>query len=149
MRLNAYATWSIYIRTSNLRKLKTTHLPAIGAALEQVQFPWQILKEDAHPSLYRVINLQNLRASNPAGLITPVLRRAYRLVDGWTIYGLMDLDKPSLQHVIGGFAEKEITRNPIANAIFEIEPGTIGGMTDDGGWQVLGEPGSSLRFPKI
>ena len=149
MAIKAFVFWSIYIRSTNHRKLREVHLPPIERALDGTQFGWQVLVEDEHPKLTRLINYQNLEGSSVADIVLPVLRRAYRLANGWTISGLYDLTADELRNIVGGWNSKKLLRGPPAleSIMFEVLPGEISGRRNDGGWEILGEPGLTLRAP--
>ena len=140
MRAKGYVWWSIYVRTSSARKLKDVHLPPIEAALETLQFELQIINESENPGLFRLVTYQNLEGDGVLDLISPVLRRAYGLADGWSISGLGDLSRGELQHVMGGWSSKAPSNKPPAleSMIFELQPGVVTGRTPDGGWQIDG-----------
>jgi hypothetical protein len=137
-RIKAHVWWSIYVQTSNMRKLRQAHLPPIEDALETIEFDWQVLIEEGSPGLFRLITYQNFEIENVSDIVVPVLRRAYRLADGWTIMGLDDLSTGRLQHVYGSCAKPARSNKPPAleSIIFEIEPGRILPMNADGGWKV-------------
>lgn len=128
--------WSIYVRTKFEYKLRERHLPPINAALGDLEFAWDVISENESPDLLRLINYQNLEAETSSGIILPVIERAYKLANGWTILGLSQLSEDNLTHVMGTWAAKKPTSAAPAleSMIFEIEPGHIGGMTDEGGW---------------
>ena len=149
MSINGYVWWSIYVRTSSVRKLKAEHLPPIAAALEALEFEWQILTEPENPGLFRLVTYQNEEANTVADVVIPVLRRAYRLADGWSISGLQDLAANELRHVMGGWSEKKASNKPPAleSMLFEIEPGQISGPNAEGGWELVGQPGRTLMVP--
>ncbi|MGO4684623.1 hypothetical protein [Hyphomicrobium sp. 2TAF46] len=149
MTVKAFVWWSIYVRSTNPRKLKEVHLPPIEAALDGTQFGWQSVVEDENTTLTRFINYQNLEGATVTDVVTPVLRRAYRLANGWTIHGLFDLNLDELHSVIGGWNSKKASRWPPAleSMMFEISPGEISGMGEDGGREIAGEPGRTLRVP--
>jgi hypothetical protein len=140
MSVQAYVWWSIYVRTSTVRKLKEVHLPPISDAIEALEFDWLITTEDDAPGLFRLVTYQNLHGESSADVIVPVLRRAYRLANSWWIQGLRDLADEQLHHVVGGWSVKTAANRPPAleSMMFEMQPGQISGMTDDGGWQVVG-----------
>ena len=149
MSIQGYVWWSIYVRTSSLQKLKKVHLPPIAAALEALDFEWQIVTEEENPGLFRMVNYQNLEAATLAEIIIPVLRRAYRLADGWSISGLHDLTTGKLRHVMGGWNSRKPSSRPpsLESIVFELEPGKISGMTADGGWKIVDQPARTLRVP--
>ena len=101
-KIKAYVWWSVYVKTSNKRKLLSTHLPPITAALESLEFDWQIDVEEENPGLFRLVNYQNLVGNGVEDIVIPVLRRAYRLHTNWQISGLEDLARRELAHVMGG-----------------------------------------------
>jgi hypothetical protein len=148
--MKAYVWWSIYVRASSVDELKVKYIPPIDAALEQFSFDWQILRESSDVGLFRIINYQNLESSDSVGIIVPVLRRAYRLASTWSISGLDDLDGRELRHVLGGWSSKEPSATGgLFSMMFEIEPGEIAGMNDQGGWDIIGEPGTVLISPEM
>ena len=149
MNIQGYVWWSIYVRTSSMRKLKQVHLPPIEIALEALDFEWQILKEKENLGLFRLINYQNLEAATVAEVILPALRRAYCLANGWTISGLRDLAGDKLRHVMGMWdSTKSSNKAPaLESMIFELQPGQISGMIGDGGWGIVGEPDLILIAP--
>lgn len=135
--VKVHVFWSIYVRAGK-RKIISHHLPAISAALEHLEFEWELSREDTAPGLIRLVNFQNLDGEATADVIVPVLRRAYALSDRWWIQGLGDLGAKEVTHVAGGFRDEAVTRNPIVSAMFEIEPGQIVGRDGTGGWKVAG-----------
>jgi hypothetical protein len=86
--------------------------------------------------LFRLVTYQNGEAGTVADVVVPVLRRAYRLADGWSISGLQDLAANELRHVMGGWHMKKRSNRPPAleSMLFEIEPGQISGINAEGGW---------------
>ena len=140
--VKAYVWWSVYVKTSNKRKLLSTHLPPIVVALEGVEFDWQIDAEEENPGLFRLVNYQNLAGNNVEDIVIPVLRRAYRLHTNWHISGLEDLSKGALSHVMGSCSISKPSPIPpsLESLMFEIEPGRVLPMRPDGGWPVVDEP---------
>ena len=139
--IEAYVSWSIYVRTPQHRKLVEVHIPPIAAALEQLEFVWQIIFESEYPGLFRLVNYQNLEFSSVDEIVSTVLRRAYKLADGWRISGLGDLTTKQIRHVAGVWnLHKAVSTLPaLESMIFEVEPGRISGRTADGhGWQIAG-----------
>jgi len=143
--IKAYVWWSVYVKTSNKRKLKSTHLPLITAALEGLEFDWQIEAEKEHHGLYRLINYQNVVGEKVEDIIVPVLRRAYRLHTDWRISGLEDLANGKLVHVIGRCDIRTPSHEPpsLESMVFEIERGRVLPMRPDGGWPVVDVPDQS------
>ena len=141
-RIKAYVWWSIYVKTSNVRKLKEAHLPPIVEALESKEFDWQILVEDENPGLFRLITYQNFEVETVEEIVIPVLRRAYKLAGSWTIHGLDDLATGRLEHILGGCNKPAPSNEPpaLVSLAFEVEPGRILPMSGDGAWQVVDEP---------
>jgi hypothetical protein len=149
--------WSIYVKTSNLRKLREAHLPPIEAALEAKEFDWDITVEDESQGLFRLVTFQNFSTDAVEAVVIPVLRRAYRLASPWTIGGLDDLTTGSVRHVSGSCHKPPLGPKPPAleRLMFEIEPGRILPMKEDGGWPVVDrgpepavvKPGQ-IRWPK-
>lgn len=141
--MKAHIWWSIYVRAANLRKLKQEHIPPIEAALENMEFDWQILKEeDAQGQrLFRLVTYQNFEIERVEELVIPLLRRAYKLSPSWTITGLEDLAAGELQGIIGSCNKPIQSNKPPAleSLVFEAEPGRILGLNPDGGWQVTDE----------
>ena len=141
-RIKAHVWWSIYVKTSNLRKLKEAHLPPIADALESIEFDWEIRVENENPGLFRLMTYQNFETETVEEIVIPVLRRAYKLADSWTIHGLDDLSTGRLQHILGGCTKPEPSNQPpsLVSLVFEVEPGRILPMSADGAWQVVDEP---------
>jgi hypothetical protein len=141
-RIKAHVWWSIYVQTSDVRKLRQEHLPPVQDALESIEFDWQILTEEESPGLFRLITFQNFEIENVIEIVLPVLRRAYKLADGWTITGLNDLSTGRLQHIYGCCWKPARLNKPPAleSLVFEIEPGRILPMKSDGGWPVDDAP---------
>jgi hypothetical protein len=137
MTVRVYVCWSIYVRTSSIQEVRETHLPATAEALGELEFDWEILQEEQSPGLYRLVNYQNLAGETSADVILPVLQRAYRLRDGWTIWGLHQLASPELKHLAGCWKGQPSHKPPaLVSVLFEMEPGQITGKTaDGGGWQ--------------
>jgi hypothetical protein len=130
-------------------KLLSTHLPPIVAALEGVDFDWQIDVEEENPGLFRLVNYQNLVGNNVEDIVIPVLRRAYRLHTNWYISGLEDLSKGALSHVMGSCSITKPSPSPpsLESLMFEIEPGRVLPMRPDSGWLVVAEP-QQTKKPK-
>jgi hypothetical protein len=139
-RTTAHIWWSIYVKASDLRKLRQVHLPPIELALEGIEFDWQILKEKESPGLFRLINYQNFEIERVEDIVIPLLRRAYKLAPSWSISGLDDLATGRLQHIIGSCEPSSNQPPALHSIVFEVEPGRIGPMTRDGGWPLLDEP---------
>lgn len=156
-RVKAYVFWSIYVKTSNKRKLQEVHLPPITGALEGTEFDWVIETEEEHPGLFRVMTMQNLEGADVEDLIVPVLRRAYRLATEWKISGLEDLAAGELKYVMGACHIREPSNKPpsLESMMFEIEPGRILPATGDESWRVVDDPPiespkpGQLRWPKM
>jgi hypothetical protein len=72
----AHAWWSIYIRTSNKRKLLPSHVPPVNVALEHIEFAWHITAEPENPGLFRLVNYQNFEFNRVEDVVLPVIRRA-------------------------------------------------------------------------
>jgi hypothetical protein len=87
-RIKAHVWWDIYVKTASERELREAHLPLISAALENIEYDWEISSEQKNPGLFSVVNCQNLEGANAREIIVPVLRRAYRLSNEWKISGL-------------------------------------------------------------
>ena len=140
--IKAYVSWSVYVKTSNKRKLKSTHLPPITSALEGLEFDWQIETETENPGLFRLMNYQNLAGDTVEQLIVPVLRRAYRLHTDWRISGLEDLASGELKHVVGRCDIRTPSPRPpsLESMVFEIERGRVLPMRRDGGWPIVDVP---------
>ncbi len=137
MTVKAYVGWSIYIRTSSIQKVREMHLPAIAEALGEFGFEWEVLQEEANPGLYRLVNYQNMTGETAADVILPVLRCAYRLRDGWTVWGLHQLADIDLKHLAGHWKGQPSHKPPaIDSVLFEMERGEVAGRTTDGGWQI-------------
>jgi hypothetical protein len=138
-RTTAHIYWSIYVKTSNLRKLKEAHLPPIELALEKMEFDWYITTEEENPGLFRLVTYQNFEIERVEELIVPLLRRAYKLTSTWTITGLDDLGSGRLRHVHGTCSKPPNSNRPPAleSLVFEAERGRILPVTEDGGWQVV------------
>jgi hypothetical protein len=138
--IEVYVNWSIYVRTSNLRKLREAHIPPITAALESLDFDWEIRTEDESPGEFRLVTYQNLCCPTVDDLVITTLRRAYRLADGWCLSGLRALSTSELRHAYGFWkSDKPSNRAPaVVNMMFEIEPGRISRYDKEtGGWQVV------------
>jgi len=99
--VNAHVWWSIYVKTSSEQELREAHLPPIAAALETIEFDWDIITEQENPVLFRLVNCQNFEGWRVEGVIVAVLRRAYRLANEWRISGLEALATGDLEHVQG------------------------------------------------
>ena len=140
--IEAYVNWSIYVRNSNGRKLLEAHLPPIIAALEPLEFEWEIRTEDENPGQFRLINYQNIREQNVEDAVLFILRRAYRLADGWRISGLNALLRGEISHVYGHWKNnKPGNRAPaLEDVLFEVEPGQTSGPTGGGAWQIVEPP---------
>ena len=144
--LRAHVWWSLYVETSNKRKLMEAHLPPINEALEHIEFDWEITANAEGTGLYRLVTYQNLSGTTTERIIVPVLRRAYGLSASWTIQGLEDL-RNGLRHVIGSCINPKSSNRPPAlkSLMFEIEPGIVGPREADGGWPITNVP--STRKP--
>jgi hypothetical protein len=145
MTVKAYVCWSVYIRTASLQKLRETHLPATAEALGEFEFDWEILLEEENPGLYRLVNYQNLVGQTAGDVILPVLQRASRLRDGWTVWGLHQLASPGLKHLAAHWEGQPSHEPPaLVSVLLEMEPGQITGRTaDGGGWQISQDESSS------
>jgi len=150
--IRGYVFWSIFVRTSNKRKLLDTHLPPIVKALDGVEFDWNISTEEGHPGLFRLVTMQNVSGETVDEVIVTVLRRAYRLADGWRISGLDDLATGQLRHVMGGWDCKKPRHDPpsLDSLMFEIEPGRVLGRGREWGFEVeLGPQPDKLKPGQI
>jgi hypothetical protein len=138
----AHIWWSIYVKTSNLRKLKQAHLPPIELALEGMEFDWHIVTEEESPGLFRIVTYQNFAIQRVEDIVIPLLRRAYKLAPSWTISGLDDLASGRLQHIYGSSTNPPNSNKPpsLYSLVFEAEPGRILPMIKEGGWPVIDEP---------
>ncbi|MEO1774763.1 MAG: hypothetical protein AAFS07_07410 [Pseudomonadota bacterium] len=127
--IHAYVWWSLYVRTRDRRKLKETHLPSIEAALERLDFRWEIFTEEENPGLIRLVTYQNESGESPSDVILPALRRAYRLADGWRIDGLQTLATGQLNEVRAVWNSPMPVGGPPAleSIAFEVRPGRFGG----------------------
>ncbi|MFO1171301.1 MAG: hypothetical protein U1E49_10065 [Hyphomicrobiaceae bacterium] len=143
-KIEAHVWWSLYVQTSNKRKLIEAHLPPINLALEDVEFDWEIISDAEGSGLFRLINYQNLRGPTAESIIVPVLRRAYGLSATWTISGLEDL-RGGLRHVIGSCTNPRSSNRPPAlkSMMFEIEPGVVGPRDAAGGWPITTVPATT------
>lgn len=137
--MQAFVYWSIYVRTASVKKLKDEHLPPIVAALENTPSEFDIHKEAENPGLLRAVTYQNIEAAAVLDVVGVVLRRAYRLADGWRIHGLSDLDRGDIRHVMGGWGISSPKSRPPAleSMMFEIEPGSIS-REAHGSWRIDG-----------
>lgn len=153
----AHIWWSIFVKTSNLRKLKQAHLPPLELALERMEFDWHIVTEEESPGLFRLITYQNFEIERVDEIVIPLLRRAYKLSPTWTIMGLEDLATGRLQHIYGSCTNPPNSNKPPAleSLVFEVEPGRILPMKQDGGWPVVDESPEpdqlkprQIRWPK-
>jgi hypothetical protein len=137
-RVNAYVWWSIYVKTSSEQELRDAHLPPIAAALESIEFDWDISTEQENPGLFRLVNCQNFEGGSVEGIIVAVLRRAYRLANEWRIWGLEALAAGELEHVQGDCDIRSPPKRPLSlvSMVFEIKRGRILPIQSGGGWQV-------------
>lgn len=134
--MHCHIWWSIYVRAGKIQRLKERHLPAIDAALGPAEFEWDVTREDSCPELLRLVNYQNISGDTVEALILQVLRKLGRIAEGFSISGLGDLDAPTFRHMSGTWrSSKPAHRAPALEDIaFEVLPGRIAGMTNDGGW---------------
>ena len=139
--IEAYINWSLYVRTSNKRKLLEAHLPPINAALEHLDFDWHIFTEKENPRQFRLVTYQNIRCQTIDELLICVLRRAYRLREGWTIYGLSAFHHGAFRQLWGVWNLRRQSNKPPAldSVMFEAYPGQTSGRCDNGGWIVAGQ----------
>jgi hypothetical protein len=56
--MGAHVWWSIYVRAPE-PKLREAHLPPIPAALETIDFDWDISAEPRNVYLFRLVTCQN------------------------------------------------------------------------------------------
>lgn len=124
--------WTILVRTPSIQKLKAKHLPPVNSALGPMDFDWKFRPEDFGPGLIGAVTWQNLSADTSDQIVVTVLRKAYRLADGWQITGLGSLDAPDLRHVRGQWTSNRPAHTvPALEAIsFQIEPGRIGSLDE-------------------
>ncbi len=154
--MSAYVFWSIYVQTSNKRKLLESHLPPIAEALENIEFDWEISTEPENPGLFRLIMFQNIDEPKVEGVVVTVLRRAFKLSRDWQIGGLEDLSAGKVRHFYGACTRPKISNTPPAlnSLMFEVEPGKVLAPTEDGGWPIVGRVESDaakdrqIRWPK-
>ena len=141
-RVNAYVWWSIYVKTSSEQELREAHLPPIAAALESIEFDWDISTEQENPGLFRLVNCQNFERGSVEGIVVAVLRRAYRLANEWRISGLEALTAGGLEHVQGDCDIRSPSKRPpsLVSMVFEIKLGRILPIPSGGGWQVSDTP---------
>jgi len=100
-------------------------LPPITAALERLEFDWDISTEPENVGLFRLVTCQNFEGVSLEDVIAPVLRRAYRLTNVWTISGLDALATGKLEQV-NGHCRAPASRPPyLESLVFDIEPGHI------------------------
>jgi len=142
--MKAHIWWSIYVKTSTMQKLKQAHVPPIEAALETMEFDWEILAEEDEQGqrVFRLVTYQNFEFERVEDLVIPLLRRAYRLGTAWTIMGLGDLAAGELRSIFGSCYKPVRSNKPPAleSLLFQVEPGQVLGMYPDGGWQISREP---------
>lgn len=145
--MQGHVLWSIYVRTSSVRKLKGDHIPPIEEALDGIEFPWEILREEDQKGIFRLVTYQNLHGECVEDLILPVLKRAYRLNSWWQVGGLRDLDAGQLRQVMGMCSNPPVKPVPPAlySMMFEILPGRMLGQQPEGGWFSL-KTGYRVRF---
>lgn len=138
--IKAHVWWSLFVQTSNKRKLVESHLPPINHALEKIEFGWEIYADSNGSGLFRLVNYQNLTSRSTEKIIASVLRRAYGLSPTWTISGLEDLREGTLRHVIGGCDNPPTSNCPPAlrSMVFEIEPGHAVPSDEPGAWRIAG-----------
>lgn len=128
MSIQGYVCWSIYVRASSVKKAKTTHLPPIVEALEGTEFEWEVFTEKGNPGVIRLVNYQNLQTESVEEIVLTVLRRAYGLVNNWSISGLHDLVRNELRSINGHWDNggKPSSRAPaLESMMFELLPGRV------------------------
>jgi hypothetical protein len=140
--IKAHVWWSLYVKASTLSRLRQDHLPPITDALESLEFDWHIFTEEENPGLFRLVTYQNFECEKIDEIVIPVLRRAYKLANSWTIMGLDDLATGRLQHIYGSCGKPAPSHKPPAleSLVFEVEPGRVLPMNSDGGWKVVDAP---------
>ena len=138
--MKSHACWSIYVRASSREDLISAHLPSISAALEDIQYDWDISTERENPGLFRLVTYQNFETQNVEDVVVPVLRRAYRLTKEWRVSGLDALASGKLKYVHGDYTISPMSghASSLESIVFEIEPGGIRRATraeaDAAGW---------------
>lgn len=148
--MQAFIWWSIFVQTSDVRKLKAVHLPPIEDALEGLEFPWGIEREATEEGIFfRLVTYQNLHGACVEDLIIPALRRAYKLTSPWSIEGLGCLAGGRRPYLFGSCTKPPIRPRPPAlySLMFELEPGRLIRWVD-GGADVLAfiQVGDPVRF---
>ena len=123
--VKAHVWWSIYVRTSSESELREVHLPPITAALERIEFDWDISTEPENVGLFRLVTCQNFEGVSLEDVVASVLRRAYRLANVWTISGLEALATGELKHVNGHCRAPSSCPPCLESLVFDIEPGHI------------------------
>jgi len=148
--VRGFVWWSIYVRASSVKKAKEKHLPPIEAAIDGLEFEWEIFIEKENPGLVRMVTYQNIEGSDVTGVVVPVLQRAYCLANDWKIAGPHDLVSGKLQHVSGiWYSAKPSSKAPALDSVaFELEHGRISGPTSEGGWPVDGDPNHTRHTPR-
>lgn len=136
MQVVAFVAWSLTVKAANKNKVQSVHIPALDKLLGKAEFGWQITSDSA-TGTFGITTYQNLQGEIEH-IILEVLRRAYRLRDGWNIHGLSALNTKELKCVIGGWRafNKSNLIPSIESAMFELKEGNITGISDDGGWMV-------------
>ncbi|MEL6335231.1 MAG: hypothetical protein AAFQ88_01170 [Pseudomonadota bacterium] len=131
--IHAHVWWSLYVGTRDRRVLKEMHLPPIEAALERIDFPWDILVEEENPGLIRLITYQNESGAELRDIVIPLLRRAYQLADGWRIDGLQGLSTGDLGDIRAVWNSATPIGGPPAleSIALEVRPGRFDGWGHD------------------
>lgn len=132
-----YVFWSIYVASSSEMKVRQVHLPLISEALEGVQFKWDVFQEEGNPTETRCVNYQNFEFEHSDEMILPILRRAYRLANNWTILGLNEMFSRQSSYCIGSAIVKPPASHApaVSNLMFEFVLGHTSGQSKSGGWK--------------
>ena len=137
MAIKASVFWSISLACASLPKARTQHLPAILDILGDIEFGYDLFPAQEGGQIV-FATYQNLTGAKPAALVTPVLEKAFRLGNGWSLYNLDDLSGKKLAaNVLGSWtAQESAAQAPRRSMLFEIAPKTVVKRSKSGVWQI-------------
>jgi hypothetical protein len=104
--------WSIYVRCTNLRKLREVHIPALEALIGQPHggegwlYENENYNENRDRSLKRIIAVQALKGPYTDQLLLDFMKTLYSLSSFWAIQARLDPSHPQGVYVMARFQQE-------------------------------------------